>query len=246
MTPENTVGERVLEPVVLEYASASDFGASIELRRAFAWMFPLSILSGACVASCLLVMWGDGSIGVCLVHAAIYAATLACAIVAGRALAAGGASDVRMVVLDSVAGAALAAIGFGPLFVDWNTTQRWPVGGLAVAFTALAVSTPRHRMLYRKLASIVRPTGQEHLARGLRLLGGAKLLFESVWLACCAGTLACIARDAGSGPAILMAYGALFGLAGFFVLWLFAAVVHATLLNASRGASFDPLTPARP
>ena len=76
------------------------------------------------------------------------------------------------------------------------------------------------------------------MARSLITLGWFKAIYEFLWLGCCAVTLLMIAaKDVGllgQDAAIFFAVPALFGIAGFALIWIWMMVCHGRLITLAK------------
>jgi hypothetical protein len=233
--------------MTLEYAHPQSLG-SIAARTAFRRMLFLTILSGCCVASCFLV-FTETVLGTS-VQALVFAITIAMALASGKALlrsvpASDDPGRVPRTALDCVSLVGLAMIAVVPLGYEITKSQalhEWdaPFAGLiGIAYALMTVSTARHVMLYRLLAGLCRAVNHTRMARSLILLGWFKAIYEFLWLGCCAAALLlAAARDVVSNDVgntvVFFAVGALFGLAGYAIIWIWMIVAHAQLLRVAR------------
>ena len=246
-------------PVELSY-SRVDAAAAAELAPLLKRLLVVAVLCGPAVATCFAVIahWRMAAV----LHLAVYAALLWSAVLAGvkqNRLAGSlfpALHSPARAVLDTIAGVGLAIIGAGPLLWQLLNPARynvWGSGGpvltMAAAFTLLAATTYRHLLQYRALATVLKGVGRPRLARSLRVLGWTKFVVETLWLTCCAFPLAFIAfqqvaryqgRNSDDGV-IIFAFGALFGIPVFAVVWVMMIITHATAATAVRGFSEMPL-----
>jgi len=228
--------------MTLEYARPMTLN-SIEGYIAFRRMLFLSILSGACVGSCFLTFSG-GYIGAGI-QLVIFGLTLFAAVGAGKALMLAVPDDssrFRRMMLDVTALLALLIIGTAPMVLqvalhhDFSTNEPAAPGVIGIAFLLLAISTPRHAMLYRILASLCRSVNRYAMAKALTTLGWFKTFYEMLWLGSCATTLFLIAGkdvlpNEITNATIFFAVVSLAGVLGFGILWICMIVAHTQLLR---------------
>lgn len=232
----------------LEYATAQAV-MDPAARRAFGEMLLLSILSGLCVGVCFLSL--TANMFAAALHVAVFIATITLAIRSGRSLgqltAASNIDHRPRMVLDLLAGMGLVIIGLAPIFYVAleNSSGRWieTFGAIimGIAYSLLAGTTIRHRMLYKFLADVCRQSNHPFMARRLIALGWGKTVYEGLWLALCAAALLLIGTGnvRGGGPiyeniALWCAFGALFGAMGFGAIWIWMIIIHAVLFRLTR------------
>jgi hypothetical protein len=210
-------------------------------------MLVLSVLSGLCVASCFLTF--TETLIAAIVHLAVFTATIVWALMAGTSLFQlippnDDPGRTRRVVMDFAALAGIGIIGIAPLFVFSKgasaTTNLVATSSLAAAYFLMTITTVRHVMLYRLLAGVCRTINRYRMARALLVLGWVKAIYEFLWLGSCAGALMLIAGKELDMPssatemAVGFALAALFGVAGFALVWIWMIVTHALLLRVAR------------
>jgi hypothetical protein len=228
-------------PVVLEYARSQSFDDP-DIRFVFKSLLWMSILSGLCVGMCFLCFTE---------HLAAYALHM---LIFGSIIFVGARSGPAMMrlensyqvtsgkarlAMDLSATLGIALIGSGPIVYLVVTRQSQVSGepllaaGVGVAYGLLAVSTARHVLLYRLLATMCRNLGRNGMARGLLVLGWFKAIYEGVWLACCslAGALLAVKNE---DVGINFAFAALAGAMGFGGVWVWMIVMHAKLLRMAK------------
>ena len=229
--------------LTLDYAHPQSLG-SIQGQIAFRRMFVLSILSGLCVGSCFLTFM-ETLIAV-VIHVAIFTLTIVWAVRAGMGLmqmmsSADDPSRRRRMILDLLALVGIAIIGAAPVVYHVGKTRVTDdhlfTAALGTAYSLLALGTARHVMLYRLLAGLCRTINRQAMARSLITLGWFKAIYEVLWLGCCAATLLMIAaKDVGLGQdaAIFFAVPALFGIAGFALIWIWMMICHGRLITLAK------------
>lgn len=200
-------------------------------------MLGLAVCSGVCVGVCFMAFRGGPA--VTALHLLVGAMTLALAVLVGRRLSRAGAPADRRPLLDMIAGLGLLGVGIAPLGRELLGDDRLGDGApalLGVAFLLMASTTVRHVLLYRMLAADCVDIGRAALARNFNMLGGAKAVYEGLWLGCCGAALLAI-PVAQSSPVnffLPLAMISLFGAAGFAILWAWMIVAHATFYAATR------------
>ena len=232
--------------MTLEYSHPQTLG-SPAARAAFGWMVVLSILSGLCVAVCFLSF--TETVVAWVIHTLVFAATIAVAIKSGASFmqlipASDDPGRALRLSLDVVALAGVAAIGVSPWvysFLHANSLNDSSFAGLlGVAYLLLTVTTWRHVMFYRLLAGVCRGISRDRVARGLVALGWFKAIYEFLWLGSCAMTmLVTVGKSSpmfeGAGEFVIyFAVGALFGILGYGVIWMWMIVAHAQLYRLGR------------
>ena len=218
---------------VLEYALP---GAGVDPRcvRAARWMVGLAVLSGLCVAVCFAAInWGPFG---AVLHLLVFGTTIGVAVRAGAWMAAAGQVGRPQLVMDGLAGLGLVGVGIAPVLYHFHI---WRYDGfpalLGVSFLLMALTTYRHRLMYRTLAAWSEASNARRLARTLRWLGTAKVGYEAVWLTCCWVPLLLEPLIPGGGDAaVAVAVAALFGCLGYGVLWIWMIVSHAQLAGVMR------------
>lgn len=231
------------EPVLtLDYSTADTLGIP-EARAAFRLMLIVACLSGLCVGACFLAI--RLSLEGCIVHAVVFAATIVVAIKAGRQWTKiAPERNTLQLALDALALCGLIMIAITPTLFAFlksnNRDEQIGVGVLGVAYALLALTTSRHVMLYRSLATRCRQINRIRMARGLIVLGWFKAVYEFVWLGCCASALLITAMthylgvSDGGDVALIFAFGALFGVMGFAGVWVWMIGVHTQLLRLAK------------
>ncbi len=219
-------------PIVIEYAS-SESGAAIDpgLVSAATPMLWTAILSGGCVAVCF------GSFGqvpmMSVLHLFIYAAILIIATIAGKRFFVPGAG--LRTALDLVACMGLIGIMFAPLLapVFQEQNENRGIMPLGVCFLLMAITTTRHLLLYRSIAGVLQLADRRGLARSFLVMGWVKMIYEGLWLMCCALPLM-MYQDRSMGReedvAVFLAFGALFGCFGFGLIWIWMIISHTMLV----------------
>lgn len=229
----------------LDYASRSTIGMDAvtlaHFRRYARWSLGTAILSGLCVGVCFLTLSAP-RIEIYLLHLLVFAATLACAAIAGRALVfalnshGSGASYRLGLVLDLVATLGLIVLGTGPILFGPTQGSNWPENMsaiLALAYACLAVSVPRHVIHYRRVAMLLAMHGSVWV-RGMRVLGYFKAVYEGLWLSCCAVVLLAATLKAHDDTLIWLAVGAFGGCIGFIGIWAWMIIRHSLLIARLR------------
>ena len=234
--------------VQLEYAASQSF-ATRNARRAFKYLLILAILSGLCVGASFLALTENILAGI--LHAIVFTITIVVAVYGGVALMSFQGASTRggygaRFVLDLLALAGLAIIGVAPLVYPLVRTGSGNVKTMALlalgsAYVLLAGTTVRHLMLYRVLAGACREIGRAGMARQLVALGWCKVIYEGLWLGCCAAALVLVGVNvltANSGSlddvVIYFAVASAYGAMGFGAIWVWMIVAHAQLFVLAR------------
>ena len=210
-------------------------------------------LSGLCPASCILWMAVDRKYVAAIPVTLVFLATMVYAIRTQFAL--GGltfpaAERVRKAdparfpfrMSDLAAAVGLIMLCIAACLGSERTESAFDFSFLATAFTLLAATAWRFVPEWRAQGVIVRclRNGKRGVGNGFSTLGWFKAIYETLWLGCCAVALWCIAAseaDWGSSwsdTGIMIAFGALFGLAGYGILWITMITMHTRLFLAVR------------
>lgn len=228
--------------VTLNYAVA-DRLLGEESRPAFRWMLWLAILSGLCVGAAFFTL--SGEIFAAGLHIVVFAVTIAIAVTAGVSLdrnagdSASGQPALRrtldLLALCGLVIVALAPVGYHLLINhESETLGQGAAVVLGLAYALMAGTTYRHLLLYRQLANMCLQISRFSMARGLVALGWVKMIYEALWLGCCAVALLLIGsnlHNQADDLAIFIAFAALFGSMGFGAVWIWMIVTHALLLR---------------
>jgi hypothetical protein len=226
-------------------------GNVARLRSGTVLLLWSSILAGLCPGICLLCVANDGLVilSFAVVMTLIFGATAVTASLGERQLASmvefaqsesgdGESPSARPnVVGDLVAAAGLLSINIAAYVYAANTrsgsrTEYIVAALVGIGFGCLSATAwravPAYRMRMRVAEACL---GGHH--RGLAALGYTKAIYETIWLCCCwlAPALLLIKLEE---VAVIFAFGALFGLGGFAILWVFMIVLHAVLLVKVR------------
>lgn len=222
----------------LDYAVAgtTPLGDAAPAMRQLLW---LSVLSGLCVGTCWVLLWAKFAWPALVLHVSVYAATLTLAVRAGGRLNRLDAVFPQLrsrtrVAFDTAAGLGLVFIGMAPVFIDFDSAnENVGLALVAVAFGLMALTTYRHLLLYRALARGFSPIGYRGLSGSLVALGWVKMIYEGIWLTCCAVPPALVLAEQATprqnfdDAAVFIAFGALFGCMGFVGVWVAMIAAHA-------------------
>lgn len=239
------------------------------LRGGAVFLLLSAILSGLCPASCLIFMWSDSHIACAGLMSLIFAATVVTSAVGERRFVAMGEYQTadsndreslrvfrNAFVADLSAAGGLVLVNVAAYITaiakmsrvgdyGWRTENDEVVTGVIVAigFFLMCVTAWRAVPAYRLRGQISRAvTGGAN--GGFIGLGFLKAIYETLWLATVWMGIAAIGTGHdGEGVGVFLLFGALFGLGGYGILWLFMIGTHALLLrrvhsrlpNAARG-----------
>ena len=232
--------------VALDYSRGSTDAIVLDsIRTALLPLLLVAILSGLCVGSCFLTMTND-PIWIVL-HMLIYAATLGLAVLAGVRMAKSGIAGGRRAAMDTIAGVSLIVVALAPAGDRWGRELGLndTFGGivLGTAFLLMSLTSYRHLLLYRLLAGPCRDAGYPRTAKWMTFLGWTKVLYETIWLLCCAVPLLLIGNPLGNNShglddsAFYLLLAAFFGCFGYAAIWMLMIILHArALLLSSRRA----------
>ena len=218
--------------MVIEYAS-SESGASVHpgLALAATPMLWTAILSGLCVASCFVTFTQHPLAA--FSHVCNYVMIFVSAGMAGTRYRPPGAA--ARTVQDIIASVGLMGIMIAPVLFLTYTVQSMSAGpfALGACFLLIAATTSRHLMLYSAVSNALVAANRRGLARSFLVMGWVKMIYEGLWLMCCALPLM-MYQDRSMGReedvAVFLAFGALFGCFGFGLIWIWMIIAHAMLV----------------
>ena len=233
-------------------------GNLARLRSGAALLLWSSILSGFCPGVCLLCMYWEGHIAVAFLMTLIFVATALTAALGERRfeemrdfapaeLVDGPVSRIRRIP-DFVAAAGLMTVNLAAYVYSYSMLQvsnhAWAeplvMTIIGVGFLMMAATAWRAVPSYALRADIANAClGTKR--RGFKGLGMVKAIYETIWLSCCWGPMFLLAMKL-EDPALFLAFGALFGLGGFAILWILMIIFHAILFAQVRKMAKAELT----
>lgn len=223
------------EAAPLSYAGALATIAPIQVKAA-RWLLALAVLSGLCVPSLAFSFTPIGQFANLL----IFLSTLTVGLRTGILIRRHQAIPRALTLLDGSAAIALLTMSVAPFLRgqpsdNTDADLRIAMLPIGIAFALFALSTHRHRLLYSLLSGWSEAANRPRAAKGLRLLGNIKMVYEALWLLCCAAA-ALLLSLRNDGSAVTLASLALFGCAGYGIIWLWMILAHAFLAARLRKA----------
>lgn len=204
-----------------------------------------SIFAGLCPGVCFILAVQEGGTGWAMLMSILFAATAVTAALGEQRLMAmqefaiddsddptADAGQRPSFAADIIAGGGLFLVNIAAYL--YSTPGTWNGNNAAVAtfvtlgFLMLATTAWRAVPAYRMRAGVAQACMGHRNFGGFIGLGYVKAIYETAWLCCCWMAPAAFLLDFEEAG-ILLAFGALFGLIGFGILWLIMIGLHAAL-----------------